>query len=154
MDRLHRNLYVILKFTKQSKTTRIIFLKCSLLWRGWTTCSWFSCRFGQSWDWYAADYKDMELKMNYLPPKIMLQKVCSFKWQFCTKVCPYLHGWSPNFRDIRAIYRDTVPDISHSNQNIETSCKSKLKLTKLKDLHIKSLDELVKDKWFQNFDFQ
>ena len=31
-------------------------------------------------------------------------------------------------------YKDEVPDVSGSNQNIETSCKNKLKLTKPKDL--------------------
>ena len=33
-------------------------------------------------------------------------------------------------------YEDKVPDVSDSNQNVETTCNSKLKLTGLKDTFI------------------
>ena len=35
-------------------------------------------------------------------------------------------------RHVQEKYRDKVPDVSNPNQNIETSSKSKLKLTDLK----------------------
>ena len=95
----------------------------------------------------------MELRMNHLPSRIILQKDYSFKWQLCTKVCPFLQGWSPNFRYIKAIYKDAVPDISYSNQNTETSCKSKLKLLELKDLYIKSSEKLAKDNYSKTLIF-
>ena len=37
---------------------------------------------------YGSIYKDMELEMHCPTPRILLQKVCSYKYQFCTKVCP------------------------------------------------------------------
>ena len=36
-------------------------------------------------------------------------------------------------------------DVSDSNQNVRTSCKSKLTLTEFKDLCIKTIKKLVKD---------
>ena len=45
----------------------------------------------------------------------------------------HLQGWSLNFRHVRAKCNDKVPDVSDSNENIETSCKPKLKLSELKD---------------------
>ena len=45
-----------------------------------------------------------------------------------------------------ALHQDMkVPDVLDSNQNNETSCKSKLKLSEVKDLHIKSSEKLFKD---------
>ena len=51
----------------------------------------------------------------------------------------------PNLDNPGTKYKDKVPNVSDSNQNIETSCKSKLKLSELKDLYIKSSEKLVKD---------
>ena len=42
-----------------------------------------------------------------------------------------------SLRHVWAKYKDKVPDVSESSQNIETPCKSKLKLTELKDLFSK-----------------
>ena len=36
---------------------------------------------------YGSIYKEMELEMDCPTPSILLQKVCSYKYQFCTKVC-------------------------------------------------------------------
>ena len=36
-----------------------------------------------------------------------------------------------------ANYKEIVPDMSDFNQNVETTCNSKLRFTKLKDLFIK-----------------
>ena len=42
-------------------------------------------------------------------------------------------------------YEDKVTDVLDSNQNIETTCKSKFTLTERKYLLIKSTEKLVKD---------
>ena len=48
--------------------------------------------------------------------------------------------------DRRAKYKEKVPDVSQPNQNVKTTCNSKLKFTKLKDLLQKKVAEkLVKD---------
>lgn len=44
-----------------------------------------------------------------------------------------------------AKYKENVTDVSDSNQNVRTSCKSKLTLTEFKDLCIKTIKKLVKD---------
>ena len=52
----------------------------------------------------------------------------------------HLQGWSLKFiSDGWAKYKEKVPDVSDPNQNDETTCNSKLKFTKLKDLFIKSV---------------
>ena len=97
-----------LKFTKRPKTPGITFhFSCS---SGWNKC------------WYVWIYKEMD----YLTSRIILQKASSYKYQFWTKVCD---GW--------AKYKEKVPDMSDSNQKLETICNSKLKFAELKDLFIK-----------------
>ena len=34
---------------------------------------------------YGSIYKEMELEMDCLTSRILLQKVCSYNYQFCTK---------------------------------------------------------------------
>ena len=44
----------------------------------------------------------------------------------------HLQGWSLKFiSDGRAKYKEKVPDMSDPNQNLETTCNSKLKFTEL-----------------------
>ena len=44
----------------------------------------------------------------------------------------HLQGWSLKFiSDGRAKYKEKVPDVSDPNQNLETTCNSKLKFTEL-----------------------
>ena len=50
-----------------------------------------------------------------------------------------------SLRYVFAKHEDKVPDVSSSDQNIQTSCKSKLKLIKLKDLVFKNTEKIVKD---------
>ena len=40
-----------------------------------------------------------------------------------------------------AKYEENVPDVLDSNQNVETTCNSKLKFTELKDLFIKRVQK-------------
>ena len=40
-----------------------------------------------------------------------------------------------------AKYKEKVPDVSDSNQNVQTTCNSKLKFIKLKDLFIKKVQK-------------
>ena len=48
-----------------------------------------------------------------------------------------------SLRHVRAEYNDNA--VSDSHQNIGTSCNSKLKLPKIKDLRSKSTEKLFKD---------
>ena len=75
----------------------------------------------------------MELEMDCLTLRRLLQKVCSYKCQFCTNVC-YEHlpvfkaGLSSSY-DGWGKCKEKVPDVSDPNQNVETTCSSKLKFT-------------------------
>ena len=40
-----------------------------------------------------------------------------------------------------AKYKEKVPDMSDPNQNVETTCNSKLKFTELKDLFIERVQK-------------
>ena len=51
-------------------------------------------------------------------------------------MCIYKCGLS-SLSDECAKYKEKVPDVSDYNQNVETTCNSKLKLVELKDLFIK-----------------
>ena len=51
----------------------------------------------------------------------------------------------PSLKHDPAKYKDRVLDVSDSHRNIGTSCNSKLKLLKFKDLCIESLEKLHKD---------
>ena len=83
----------------------------------------------------------MKLGKDCLTSRRLLQKVCSYKCQFCTNVC-YEHlpvfktGLSSSY-DGWAECKEKVPDVSDPNQNVDSSCNSKLKFTQLKDLFIK-----------------
>ena len=77
----------MLKFTKQPKTPRITSKKHGFPWREQVVSRWFSCWCGWNECWCGSVYKEMELEMDCLTSRILLQKVCSYKYQFCTKVC-------------------------------------------------------------------
>ena len=75
----------------------------------------------------------MKLEMDDLASRRLLQKVCSYKCQFCTNVC-YEHlpvfkaGLSSSY-DGWAKCKEKVRDVSHPNQNVEKTCNSKLNFT-------------------------
>ena len=71
----------------------------------------------------------MELEMDCLTPGILLQNVCSYKYQFCTKVRASSKASLSSSYDGRGKYKEKVPDVSDPNQNVETTCNAKLKFT-------------------------
>ena len=71
----------------------------------------------------------MELEMDCLTSRILLQKVCSYKYQFCTKAKEVFKAGLSSSYDGWAKCKEKVPDVSDSNQNVETTCNSKLKFT-------------------------
>ena len=63
----------------------------------------------------------MELEIDFLPSRIPLQKACSYKYQFCTKVCAS-SGLAVSFlrlSDGSAKYKEKGPDVSYSDQYVE-----------------------------------
>ena len=74
----------------------------------------------------------MELEMDCLTLRRLLQKVCSYKCQFCTNVRAFssLQCWSlASSHDGWAKCKEKVTDVSDPNQNVETRSHSKLKFT-------------------------
>ena len=74
------------------------------------------------------------MEMDNLTSGILLQKACGYQYQFCTKISKA--GLSSS-SDGLARYKEKAPDVLDSNQNVETTCNSKLKFTERKDLFIK-----------------
>ena len=69
----------------------------------------------------------MELEMDCLTSKRLLQKICSYECQFCTKVSSKA-GLLSSYDDW-AKCKQKVPDVLDPNQNAEKTCNSKLKFT-------------------------
>ena len=64
----------------------------------------------------------MELEMDCLTLRILLQKVCSYKCQFCTKVCASSRLVS-QVHMIAGKNIKKLTDVSDPNQNVETTLK-------------------------------
>ena len=71
----------------------------------------------------------MELEMDCLISSRLLQKNWSYKCQFCTKILAYSKAGLSSSYDGWAKCKEKVPDVSDPNQNVETTCNSKLKFT-------------------------
>ena len=74
----------------------------------------------------------MELEMDCLTIRRLLQKVYSYKCQFFTNARAFssLQCWSlTSSHDGWAKCKEKVPDVSDPNQNVETRSHSKLKFT-------------------------
>ena len=56
-------------------------------------------------------------------------------------MCIFKAGLS-GLSDDRAKYKEKVPDVSDSNQNVETTSNSKFKFIELKDLFIKRVQNI------------
>ena len=72
----------------------------------------------------------MELEMDCLTSRILLQKVCSYKYQFCSyqSKVGLKAGLSSSY-DGWAKCEEIVPDMLDPNQNVQKTCNSKLKFT-------------------------
>ena len=66
----------------------------------------------------------MELEMDCLTSRILLQKVCSYKYQFCTKAKEVFKAGLSSSYDGWAKCKEKVPDVSDPNQNVETTNSS------------------------------
>ena len=82
-------------------------------------------------------------EINLHTSRILFWKDSSKKCQLCTKV----RAPSRLVSQVWGKYKDEVPDMSGSNQSVETSCKNKLKLKELKDFCFKSKEKLATEKW-------
>ena len=74
----------------------------------------------------------MELEMDSLTLRRLLQKFFSYKCQFCTNLRAFssLQCWSlTSSHDGWAKCKEKAPDVSDPNQNVETRGHSKLKFT-------------------------
>ena len=92
--------------------------------------------------------------MDHLGERILLQKKNAVLNDSSARKYLNLQDWSLNFRDIRGKFKNKVPDVSDSNQNIETSCKSRLKLCVLKHLYVNiQMYIICITQQFQNFDY-
>ena len=73
----------------------------------------------------------MELEIDCLALRRLLQKVCNYKCKFCNNVeyFPVFNAGLSSSHNGWAKYKEKVPDVSDPNQNIETRSHSKLKFT-------------------------
>ena len=72
----------------------------------------------------------MELEMDCLTLRKLLQKFCSYKYQFFTNVLSFSsHAGLSNSYDGWEKCKEKVPDVSDPNQNAETRSHSELKFT-------------------------
>ena len=76
----------ILKLPNDSKHHGPLLKKYGFLWRESAIFRLFSCSSGWNERWYASIYKEMELEMDCLTSRMLLQKASSYNYQFCTKV--------------------------------------------------------------------
>ena len=83
-------------------------------------------QFTKKWNWNELyNIKDTFAESFQLQISVLHQGICIFK-----------AGLS-SLSDAWAKYKEKVPEVSASNQNVETTCNSKLRFTELKDLFIK-----------------
>ena len=142
MGRLYRNLYFIFKLIKRRKTLGIILKKIWIFVKGityfqvifmlfWTKGKLVCCnllRNGTENGFY--NIKDTFAENFNLQLSVLHQSICIFK--------AGLSGLS----DVKAKYKGKIPDMSDFNQNVETTCNSKLKFVELKDLFIKRVQKI------------
>ena len=137
----------MLRFTQRPKTPGITSEKTWLFVNGIIYLQVIFVLIWMNKRWYGSIYKEKDLEMDCLASRILLQNACSYKFQFCTKICAsrlYVSSRlvSPNESyECWAKYKEKVPYVSDPNQNIDTKCYSKLKFTKLKDLFIKRVQK-------------
>ena len=79
--------------------------------------------------------------MDRLISRTLLQKDSRYQFQMHC-MCISRAGISSLIGDW-AKYKDKVLDVSDSNQNVETTCNSKLKLTGLKDIYMHIANTII-----------
>ena len=95
---------------------------------------YFELQINGNGDWLP-NIKDASTEWFQLQTSVLYQPICISK------------AGLVSLRHVLAKYKDRVPDVSDSNQNIGELCNTKLKLPESKDLCIKSTEKLVKDEW-------
>ena len=71
----------------------------------------------------------MELEMDFLTSRRLLQKICSYNVSSAPKYEHLLRLGLTSSYDGWAKCKEKVPDVSDYNKNVETTCNSKLKFT-------------------------
>ena len=71
----------------------------------------------------------MELEMDCLASMILLQKSFQLQISVLQQSMCFFKAGLPSLSDGLAKYKEKVPDVSGLNQNVETTCNSKLKFT-------------------------
>ena len=71
----------------------------------------------------------MEIETDCLTSRRLLQKICCYKCQLCTKVWASSKAGLSSLYDDWAKCKEKISDVSDPNQNVETTCNSKLKFT-------------------------
>ena len=112
-------------------------------WRHKQFCRWFCANLDETKAGMVQFMvpKDIELEIDCLTSRRLLQKICCYKFQFCTKVWASSKAGLSSSYDGWAKCKEKVPDVSDPNQNVETTCNSKLKFAELKDLFIKRVQK-------------
>ena len=113
----------MLKFTERPKTPEMTSKKTSPSLKGITSFQVILYESGWNKGWYSSIYKEMELEIDCLKSRRLLQEICSSKCQFCSKVWAFSKADLSSSNDRWVKYKEKVPDVSHPNQNVETTCK-------------------------------
>ena len=126
--RVNRNVYGILKFTKQPKTLKITFKNMP---------------FSEGNQLFSgAVLQKVNAGMRQFTKKQIGKWIVKHQEYFCRRLPVKVSSLS-SLSDGWAKYKEKVPDVSDSNQNVETTCNSKLRFTELKDLFIKRVQKKV-----------
>ena len=67
--------------------------------------------------------------MDFITSMILLQNVCSYKYQFCKKVSGSSRLVSQVHMTTGQNIKKNVPYVSDPNQNVEKTCNSKVTFT-------------------------
>ena len=89
--------------------------------------------------------EELRLEMDCLASRVTSEKDYSYKCQFCTKVCISKEGL---LRHVWAKHKNKATDSSDARQGTETSCQSKLEISELKDMYVKSAEKLTKEECY------
>ena len=89
--------------------------------------------------------KELQLGKGCLASEVVSEKDSYCKCQFCTKICISKEDFLKHFR---AKHIDKATDMPYSRQGTWTSCNSKLKITALIHMYVKSAENLANDECY------